>query len=300
MLPALDRLPLYDRLEHKLVLLRNSLLNLAEKFGYKLVDDQRWQALTEIEQEAEKDLRPAIAKLKAHIATLETPVQQAQTYRYHGQFNVPVDQFIHERYFGSSLLKGRFLECGGADGIGESCCLFFEETLGWTGVNVEASPPLFKMLAENRPDALNIHAALSDSDGMVEFTHAYHPTIEVFGNGSVSHTVAHREELDSFGCTYEKFSVKAISYRSLIADYGIDHLDLMVLDVEGFEEAALKGMYDAPVLPTVMCVEFGITGPDKVRSMMSDLGYSFDTTSFGNAFYVKQDRVSGFRRWRSE
>ena len=78
----------------------------------------------------------------------------------------------------------------------------FAETLGWNAINVEASPPLFESLVVNRPDALNIHAALSDKSGTVAFTHAYHPQRGVhFGNGSVAHMPAHRAELDQMNCT---------------------------------------------------------------------------------------------------
>lgn len=224
----------------------------------------------------------------------------APSLKFHGQFIPPVDQVIYERYFGHSLLRGTYLECGAFDGVVESSCLFFAETMGWRAINLEASPPIFRKLCQNRPDALNIHAALSDSDGSISFTHAIHPRLgQDFGNGSVAHSEAHRAELDSLGCDYETFVVPRRSYRSLIEEHGIRSLDLMVLDVEGHELAAIDGMRGSAVLPTVLCIEFGHVGLQHLTQIMAEVGYTFDTTSHANAFFLRTDKQAPTGRVRS-
>ena len=87
--------------------------------------------------------------------------------KYYGQFDPPVDKFIYENFFATNEKKneGFFIECGAGDGVTESSCKFFEESLGWSGINVEAAPPLFKRLIVNRPGSLNINCALSDYIG---------------------------------------------------------------------------------------------------------------------------------------
>ena len=178
---------------------------------------------------------------------------------------------------------------GAFDGILESSCFFFEETLGWRGINIEASPPIFKKLQQRRPKAINIHAALSDDVGIVDFTHVYHPKHgENFGNGSVSHTKAHKEELDREKCTYKSFSVPKRTYRSIIDEHAIQSLDLMVLDVEGHEQAVIRGMVGSAVLPRIFCVEFGHVGLDKLRSVLGEIGYDFEAVSHANAFFVRR------------
>jgi hypothetical protein len=65
----------------------------------------------------------------------------------------------------------------------------------------------------------------------------------------------------------------------------------MVLDVEGHELSVLSGMRGSPVLPKVMCVEFGHAGFDAIRIQMDQLGYEYDTNSHANAFFVKREAL---------
>jgi len=38
-----------------------------------------------------------------------------------------------------------------------------------------------------------------------------------------------------------------------------------------------------------MCIEFGHSGFDRIRKVMSDMGYEYDTNSHANAFFVRRD-----------
>src|SRR5437588_3746561 len=208
--------------------------------------------------------------------------------KFYGQFNPPVDQFLFERYFRKRSLRnaGTYIECGAFDGVTESSCLFFAENLGWRALNIEASPPVFEKLKQRRSGAINIHAALSDDSGVIEFTHVYHPVLgQNFGNGSVAHTKEHRDELDRTNCSYKTFCVPKRTYRSIIDEYELRAVDLMVLDIEGHELAAINGMEGCDVLPGIFCVEFGHVGLENLKQVLGKLGYTFDTTSFANAYF---------------
>lgn len=225
--------------------------------------------------------------LRQH-AVREWRRQQREAHvKFFGQFNPPVDKVIYDRYFGRSLLRGTYIECGAGDGISESSCYFFEKYMGWRAINIECSPPLYERLCANRPTSINLQIALSDAPGSVTFKHAIHPVIgEVFGNGSVSHAPSHIAELDAMGCTYVDYEVPAVTYNQVIADQGVTQLDLMVLDIEGYEMTALRGMAGATVLPTVMCVEFGHVGLDRLVDELSQFGYYFDMVADANAFFL--------------
>lgn len=219
--------------------------------------------------------------------------------KFYGQFDPPVDRFIFERYFPDKGISGVFVECGAFDGVMESSCKFFEETLGWRGFNFEPVPVLYERLVVNRPLAVNIDCALSDKDGFSQFRHAIHPELDGhFGNGSIDHHPDHIAHLQLRGCTFDEFNVRTTTWKKFIEDYGVDHVDLMVLDVEGHELSVLDGMKDCSVLPDVMCVEFGHTGLDKLRGRMRSLGYAYDVSSNGNAFFVRKDCLGlfAFRR----
>lgn len=213
-------------------------------------------------------------------------------HKFYGQFDPPVDQFIFERYFPDTNIEGVFVECGAFDGLTECSCKFFEESLGWKGYSLEPVPWIFDSLQKNRPTSNNLNFALSNRDAEINFRAVVHPT---FGrdctNGSIFHLPRHKEILADIGCIYEDVTVKAITWKSLVDLMRLSVVDLFVLDVEGHELEVLEGMLGAAVLPFIMCVEFGHIGLQVIRTAMDRLGYIYDITSNGNAYFIRKDMV---------
>lgn len=215
--------------------------------------------------------------------------------KFYGQFDPPVDRFIFERYFPDAGIKGVFVECGAFDGELECSCRFFEETMGWTGFNIEPVPAIYNALCKNRPDSKNLNIGLSREAGRAVFKHAIHPVLgTMFGNGSISHAPAHLSALEASGCMFEDIEISTTTWREFIADNHVSHVDLFVLDVEGHELSVIDGMFGCDVLPDVMCVEFGHAGFHAVRERLGALGYLFDIISHGNAYFVRQNVVGLF------
>jgi FkbM family methyltransferase len=206
---------------------------------------------------------------------------------FYGQFNPPVDKFLYERYF-LNKKNGIAIECGAFDGQIESSCKFFEETMGWKVINIEASPPNYKKLIINRPNSINLDVALSDSIGITKFTHVISPECgENFGNGSILHSDVHKKQLINDGCKFVNYEVKTTTYTEMIKTVGLTELDLMVLDVEGYEGTVIKGMIGCPVLPKILCIEHGHLGIEKTKELVSKLPYIYDTSLVINSYYKR-------------
>jgi FkbM family methyltransferase len=215
--------------------------------------------------------------------------------RFYGQFEVPVDRFIFERYFPDLDIKGIFVESGAFDGLTESSCKFFEESAGWRGYNLEPVPWIFERLQKNRPNGTNLNIGLSDRSGDVKFQSVIHPHFKEFvGWGSIEHAPAVLCDMESAGATLQEIQVKVSTWEQFIREQDIQIVDLMVLDVEGHELSVLSSMKGSPVLPHVMCIEFGHIGFDHLRQMMEALGYEYDIHSYANAFFVRRDKVPLF------
>jgi FkbM family methyltransferase len=207
--------------------------------------------------------------------------------RFYGQFSPPQDQLLYETYF-QDQRNGFFMECGAFDGISESSCFFFEESMGWTGVNIEAVPFVYNKLVQNRPKSININAGLSSRSGIASFKHAIHPDHGAwFGNGSLEHSEAHSIDLNNQGCHFITFPIPLITFRDVIRDLEIDHLDLFVLDVEGHELDVIEGMKGSKVLPRVFCIEHGNIDNVALDSLMTNLGYKKDRIIHNNLVYLK-------------
>ncbi len=211
----------------------------------------------------------------------------ATKYRYYGQFETPVDQFLHERYFAHDPRGLTILECGAFDGVTESSGKFFEETLGWQAINVEPSPRIFKQLSANRPNSINLNVALAEKIGEQEFLDVDHPSFALCTNGSLEHGEEHHRMLVEMGCKFAPTKVATTTLAALLDGLDFSEIELMVLDVEGYEVKALEGFRNARTLPRVLCVEHGHLGKDFLRPIIEPLGYRYDTESFVNSFYVR-------------
>lgn len=215
--------------------------------------------------------------------------------KFYGQFDPHVDRFIFERYFPQAGIQGVFVECGAFDGLLECTCKFFEETMGWHGFNLEPVPWIFEELCKHRPNSRNFNLGLSNSCAKLPFRHAISPILgKYFGNGSISHAPSHVKSLTESGCTFEDITVDVLTWREFVYQNRITHVDLFVLDVEGHEISVIEGMRGCDILPDIMCVEFGHIGLDAIRLNLAELGYIYDISSNGNAFFVHKNAASIF------
>lgn len=205
------------------------------------------------------------------------------TNRYYGQWSPPVDQVLYENYF-KKVPKGFFIDCGASDGLLHSCTKFFEDS-GWDGICLEPSPKAFAELIKNRR-VTSLNAGLSTKNGKITFTEAVHPVGSNAGfpaGGSVKYPDDLRNFVGSFGYKFSDILIDVIAYDSLIKRFGITHVDLMVIDVEGYELSVIGGM--SVCLPDVICAEHSFVGLGNLKDCLGKLGYNFDLVSFNNAFF---------------
>lgn len=144
---------------------------------------------------------------------------------------------------------GVFIEAGAHDGYTQSNTYFLERHRGWSGLLVEAIPEL-NAKASKRRSARVVQAALVGPD------HGS-PTAEIsFGDlmskidDDGSHT---KGGLDNAGRSGYVIEVPARTLSSLLDDAEIQHVDLLSLDVEGFELEVLRGIdFDRHVIDTLV------------------------------------------------
>ncbi|MFN3192036.1 MAG: FkbM family methyltransferase [Aureliella sp.] len=205
---------------------------------------------------------------------------------YYGQFDPPVDRTLHERYFLNASPNLTLIECGAFDGELESTGKFFEESLGWNAYNLEPSPKIYEQLDKNRPNAVNINVALSDSIGTAEFVDVVHPDFDLCTNGSLRHGQEHAASLEEIGCKFQRSRIETTTFDAFVEGFQLSEIELMILDVEGHEPAVLERFKFAKVLPRVLCVEHGHLGVERLVPFLEPLGYRLDFVQFVNSFYV--------------
>lgn len=209
--------------------------------------------------------------------------------KYYGQYYPEVDKVIFENFFPLESHQGEkfiALECGAADGLYLSSCKFFEESRGWQCINIEPDPDLFKDLTKNRPKSININAALSDASGEHEFTRTIWPDGKIEVAGSLHHCQKQIDQLrDWWKATLVKTKVKCLTYPQLLSKIGVDHIDLMVLDVEGHEAQVLSSFSKDVPMPRILCVETDWVTTKEIDDILLPIGYQFRFTFRSNSFY---------------
>lgn len=212
---------------------------------------------------------------------------------YHGQFiNPRVDEYLHKTFF-SNILGGFFIEAGAYDGITDSSCLFFEQDLGWKGINLEPCTSLFNELQVNRPTSINLNLAITNNEQsgkQVMFEEMlFKDRHKAIGHGYITEITTDRAKrvVDRPENTRgARYSVTGISYDELLVRNNIQHVDLLVLDIEGGEETVLKDLTSHSKLPTVICLEDNFMEIDKFKNILEPIGYVFHSRIHVNDHFI--------------
>lgn len=139
---------------------------------------------------------------------------------------------------------GFFVEAGANDGFTQSNTYWLERFRGWTGILIEPMPTLYEECRLERPQAAIVNAAL-----MPEETAGQTVTME-FGDlmSSVEgvHPEGEREWVKpglvlGWRDPYVA-EVPARTLSSILDEHGAPEVDLLSLDIEGFEPEALRGL----------------------------------------------------------
>jgi len=148
------------------------------------------------------------------------------------------------RAFFDDRRNGVFLDVGAGHPVRNSTTYYLEKHLGWHGIAVDALAEYAADYAGLRPATRFFSYFVGDkSGGERDF---YASPDRDFSSGSGD---------DPRGGTYQKRQVPTITLDDLLAREGVAHVDLLSLDIEGAEPAALAGFSIGRYQPGLACVE---------------------------------------------
>lgn len=199
-----------------------------------------------------------------------------------------------------------FLQVGANDGVRFDPIHPYIKEFHWQGILVEPVPYLFDSLRENykdEPQLLFERAALAREDGTVPF-HALRDEADVpeavRGLGSMDRNVilAHGKYVPGIEALIEEISVPAMTVMTLLKKHGVDKLDLLQVDTEGFDYEILKMLDFAALKPAIIRFEhIHLSSADwrEACHMLAGHGYRLACKGLDTMAYLqpKRDRTRG-------
>lgn len=155
---------------------------------------------------------------------------------------------------------GTIFEAGANNGITQSNSLYFERYRAWRSVLVEPIPKKFFECVVNRPDALVEWAALVPPERKGELiTLTYCNLMTVTRNSA--ETRAWEDDHVTKGVQHLRgenvtdFQARGTTISAILDKHRITQVDVMSLDIEGFEIPALQGIDWTRHRPTWLMIE---------------------------------------------
>jgi len=183
---------------------------------------------------------------------------------------------------------GFYVEAGAHDGVAHSNTLLLRK-IQWSGLLIEPSPISFEKLKLNRPDDLLVNVALVGSDSLTT-------VLGTFGEGSLMSSadeelmlrtpkenrsfigkVIHRIPNNRITkllrqSSLEKIEVPAKTLNKVLDENQIQRIDMLILDVEGFELNALRGFGFYPK-PRIVIIETRYKLAAEISILMLSKGF---------------------------
>jgi len=181
-----------------------------------------------------------------------------------------------ERYL--DFKNGVFVEAGANNGIKQSNTYYLEAIKGWRGVLVEPVPHLYHECVKNRKSSKVLNAALVSREyvaSTVQLMYADLMTLVKDQSDSEAHA-ARGVELQGLHESYD-FEANAMTLDQVLEQSGFKTIDLLSLDVEGYECEALRGLDLSKWRPRYILVE--VRDLDAVLCVLADRYRLLETLS---------------------
>jgi FkbM family methyltransferase len=192
------------------------------------------------------------------------------------------EDFLLDKIFWGKT-DGFFVEVGCIDGRRFSNTLIFEER-GWRGLCIEAHERYVDLIEKNRPHSVVCHCAAGEADND-------NVTFYANSRGSLSTLDPSLEEefRRDYGSYFTGFVEQTVRKRRLdtvFREQGVGKIDLLSIDIEGYELPALRGMEFREWKPAVIVIETSVTEESRLHRALTPHGYHFLCRLGGNAFYA--------------
>ncbi|NET76666.1 FkbM family methyltransferase [Okeania sp. SIO1F9] len=172
--------------------------------------------------------------------------------------------------------NGFFIEAGANNGISQSNTVFLERYRNWTGVLIEPIPDLVKLCRHNRPRCVVENYALVpfnyDRDEIdMHYCNLMSLVKQAMSEEEVKKHIKRGCELQKIETYVVKVPVTTLNF--ILEKHKVKRIDLLSLDVEGFELQVLQGLNFNQFRPRFMLIEVRQGQRQKMDSFCNSVSY---------------------------
>jgi len=205
-------------------------------------------------------------------------------YSQHGEELIIRDFFQDRR-------GGVFLDVGAAWPVHYSNTYYLERELDWSGIAVDAFADHARRWRNRRPKSTFVNFIVTDHSGGVETFH------RALDTNMIGISTLTPEEGLGPATEFEEVQVPTITLTDLLDQAGVSKIDLLSMDIEGHELAALAGFDIDRFKPELVCIEVHAAARQPVTEFFAAHGYErlerYDEHDFANYYFTPARATAG-------
>lgn len=180
--------------------------------------------------------------------------------------------------------NGTFIEVGANDGKTGSFT-YNLAAIGWNGINIEPIPRLHALCEEHHKNHIhvkNICCAVGEKEEVLDIIDAGtlssmdKDTIDIYTQTNWSKSLFNNQP---------PIKTKVRKLNDILVENKISDIDVMVLDVEGFEENVLNGFSISTYRPKIFIIEIPDQHPDMIKNTVCVEKYQRLRSYFTKNYY---------------
>lgn len=209
---------------------------------------------------------------------------------YYSEFDT--DKIIREKYFPNYDYKGLMIEVGGGTPEFLSMSKHFKDN-GWRTIIIEPNPTFVKQHKECGNEVYEFACSYEDKDG--EFT-IVEQQVEAYGGVVTDHSFSSIDVKESYltktnfnltESNNKKIKVKIKKLDTILNDINVNKIDILSIDVEGWEIEVMKGLNTENIDCKLIVVE-NFLDDDSYKKYFESIGYYLSENIQYNQIYLKK------------
>ena len=173
--------------------------------------------------------------------------------------------------------NGFYIELGANDWLTQSNTAYFEFYRNWKGILIEPSLKGYNLCVKNRPKSICINKGCVSNDYIGNTAKGN------FGNNSLMASI---DGIRQMGFDNSSIEISVTTLEKILDGVNVKNIDLLSLDVEGYELNVLQGLNLNKYRPTYLLIEIYKEKFNDIHNYLTENNYKL-CCNFSN--YNKQD-----------